>query len=157
MILKDSFIIEAPINDVWALLQDVHRVSTCVPGVDSVEEIGPDMYNGVLKVKVGPISTSFQGEVTLTEQTYPPGRLVAEVSGNDKASASQVKATFTGLLSSAEGGGTQLDYEMDVALRGRLAQFGLVVVKATAKKMASEFVKRFTALLAELDKNGQEA
>ena len=154
MILKDSFIIEAPIDDVWALLQDVHRVSTCVPGVDSIEEIGPNMYNGVLKVKVGPISSSFQGEVTLTEQTYPPGRLVAEVSGKDKISASQVKAIFTGLLIAIEGG-TQLDYEMDVALRGRLAQFGLVVVKATAKKMTAEFVKRFTELLAEQDKSGQ--
>ena len=155
MILKDSFIIEAPIDDVWALLQDVHRVSTCVPGVDTVEEVGPDTYNGVLKVKVGPISSSFQGEVTLTEQTYPPGRLVAEITGNDKVSASQVKATFTGLLSSVDGG-TQLDYEMDVALRGRLAQFGLVVVKATAKKMTSEFVKRFTALLAEPDGSSED-
>ena len=155
MKLKDSFIIEAPIDAVWALLQDIHRVSTCVPGVDRVEEVGPDVYNGILKVKVGPISASFQGEVTLTEQTYPPGRLVAEISGKDKASASQVKAIFTGELSPAEGG-TQLDYKMDIALRGRLAQFGLVVVKATAKKMTSEFVKRFTALLAESDKSGQE-
>ena len=80
MILKDSFIIEAPIDNVWALLQDVHRVSTCVPGVGSVKEVGRDMYNGILKVKVGPISPSFQGQVRLTEQTYPPGRLVAEMS-----------------------------------------------------------------------------
>jgi carbon monoxide dehydrogenase subunit G len=154
MLLRDSFFIEAPLEAVWALLQDVHRLSACVPGVEKVEEVGPDIYHGALKIKIGPISAAFAGQVTITERT-PMERLAAEVSGQDKGSASWVKATFTGQLSAIETS-TQLDYEMDVALRGRLAQFGLTVVQATAKKMTAEFAKCVTlALAADMDRQDQ--
>ncbi|HXV43419.1 MAG TPA: SRPBCC family protein, partial [Anaerolineae bacterium] len=138
--------IEAPVEAVWALLQDVHGISSCVPGVEKVEEVRPDTYNGVLKIKIGPIGAAFVGQVTVIERT-PTERLVAEVSGQDKGSASLVKAIFTGQLSATETG-THLDYEMDIALRGRLAQFGLTVVQATAKKMTAEFAKCVTRALA---------
>ena len=154
MLLKDSFLIEAPVEAVWALLQDVHGISACVPGVEKVEEVAPDTYNGVLKIKIGPISAAFAGQVTIIERT-PSERLVAEVAGQDKGSASLVKATFTGQLSAAETG-TQLDYEMDIALRGRLAQFGLTVVQGTAKKMTAEFAKCLTATLAATEAGRQD-
>lgn len=146
MIIKDTFIVEAPLEAVWAQLQDVPAMSTCIPGVQSFEQAGPDSYKGTLQVKVGPISSSFEGQVTFIER-LPLARLVAEVDGRDKISASQVKAIFTGLLSPVETG-TQLDYEMDIALRGKLAQFGLAVIRATAKKMTTEFTKRFSNVLA---------
>jgi carbon monoxide dehydrogenase subunit G len=145
MLLKDSFIIEAPVAAVWALLQDVRHIAACVPGAEKVEDVGPDTYAGVLRLKVGPISASFAGQVTIIER-IPPEKLVAEVGGQDKGSASSVKAIFTGRLSAVERG-TQLDYELDMALRGRLAQFGLAVVQGTAKKMTAEFARCFTAAL----------
>lgn len=54
--------------------------------------------------------------------------------------SSRVKATFTGTLTPMESG-TRLDYEVDLALRGRLAQFGFTVVRATAKKMTADFAQ----------------
>lgn len=149
MLLKDSFIIEAPQEAVWALLQDVQRIAACVPGVENVEEVGPDTYHGVLRLKVGPISAAFAGQVTITER-IPPERMAAEIAGQDGASASLVKSTFIGRLSPTETG-TQLDYEMDIALRGRLAQFGLTVVQATAKKMTVNFARCLTVTLAVAD------
>jgi carbon monoxide dehydrogenase subunit G len=154
MLLKDSFIVEAPVEAIWALLQDVHRIAACVPGVEDVEVVGPDHYNGVLKIKIGPISAAFAGRVTIIERT-PMERLAAEVAGQDKGLVSWVKATFTGGLSPIEIG-TQLDYEMDIALRGRLAQFGLTVVQATAKKMTTEFAKRLTETLVATDMGQQD-
>jgi carbon monoxide dehydrogenase subunit G len=107
-----------------------------------------------LKIKIGPISAAFAGRVTIIERT-PMERLAAEVAGQDKGLVSWVKATFTGGLSPIEIG-TQLDYEMDIALRGRLAQFGLTVVQATAKKMTTEFAKRLTETLVATDMGQQD-
>lgn len=154
MLLKDSFTIEAPLDRVWTLLQDVQRISACVPGVENVEEVGPDSYNGILKIKIGPISAAFAGRVTIIERT-PPERLAAEITGQDKGTASLVKASFTGQLRPTETG-TQLDYEMDMALRGRLAQFGMTVVQATAKKMTAEFARCLTETLAAPEAGQQE-
>lgn len=153
MLLKDSFIIEAPVEAVWALLEDIQRLAGCVPGIENVEEIGPDTYNGALKIKIGPIAAAFAGQVTITER-IPLERLVAEVNGQDKSSASLVRATFTGQLNRVDAS-TQLQYEMDIALRGKLAQFGLTVVQGTAKKMTAEFARCITTKLAVTDADPQ--
>jgi len=145
--IKDAFTIEAPVETVWAFLQDIPRVSTCVPGVQEVEEIEPDVYRGLLKVKVGPLSAAFSGRVTIIERVAPE-RMVAQIEGEDKSSASFVKATFASRLKPVATG-TEIEYEMDVALRGRLAQFGFTVVRATAKKMTAEFARRLQEALSE--------
>ena len=147
MLIKDSFTLTASQADVWALLQQVERIGACVPGVEALNPTGDDTYQGTLKVKIGPISASFGGQVKFLERTAPE-RLIAEISGQDRSSASLVKATFTGLLIPAENG-TQLTYEIDVALRGKLGQFGGAVLQATAKKMTASFIKCFSQHLTE--------
>lgn len=146
MLLKDSFTVDAPLDRVWAMLEDIPRLSQCMPGVEAVEAAEPDRYRGVLKVKVGPIAAVFNGQVRITERT-PMKHLTAEVEGQDKSSASLVKATFTGMLAPSEGG-TIFNYEMDIALRGRLAQFGLAVVQGVAKKMTASFAECLQAMIA---------
>jgi carbon monoxide dehydrogenase subunit G len=147
MLIKDSFTLTAPQAEVWALLQQVERIGACVPGVETLSPIEDDTYHGTLKVKIGPISASFGGQVKFLERAAPE-RLIAEINGQDRSSASLVKATFTGLLIPADEG-TQLAYEMDVALRGKLGQFGGAVLQATAKKMTARFVACFSQLLTE--------
>jgi carbon monoxide dehydrogenase subunit G len=147
MLIKASFTLTAQQAEVWALLQEVERIGACVPGVGTLDPMGDDSYRGTLKVKLGPISAAFGGQVKFVERTAPE-RMIAEISGLDRVSASLVKATFTGLLIPAEDG-TQLAYEMEVALRGKLGQFGGAVLQATAKKMTAQFVQCFSQLLAE--------
>jgi hypothetical protein len=147
MQISDSFTITAPQEAVWALLEDIPRISACVPGAQDVQMNGENSYSGVLRVKVGPVAASFNGQVRIVEQV-PPERIVAEMDAQDKSSASLVKATFTGTLTAADGS-TCLDYEMDVALRGKLGQFGGAVVQATARKMTAEFAACLEKLILE--------
>lgn len=139
MFLEDSFSVDAGVDQVWAFLQDIPRLCACIPGVEQVTEIDPDTYQGVLKVKVGPLSAKFSGQVRIVEREAMK-RMVALVEGEDKASASFAKATFTGRLS-AQGKRTRLEYETEISLRGRLAQFGLTVIRGTVKNMTREFVQ----------------
>jgi carbon monoxide dehydrogenase subunit G len=147
MEINDSLTIAADRERVWALLMDIERMGCCVPGMDTVEEVGEHTYLGKLKVKVGPILAAFNGKAKITEMTAP-NRLVAVIEGDDRSSGSTVKATFVSTLSPIDDG-TRLDYEMDVNLRGRLAQFGLTVVKGTARKMTAEFGKCIRSALSE--------
>lgn len=139
MKIIDSFTVQSPLNIVWDYLLNIEEMSKCVPGVESVDAVDENTYNGKLKVRVGPISASFNGTVKITEIT-PTNRIVAEISGDDRGSATSVKATFESLLEEVEEG-TKVNYQMDLNLRGRLAQFGSAVVSATAKKMTAEFAK----------------
>ena len=145
MQIKDSFIINAPQDKVWEFLFDIPKLSECIPGIESVEVVDDKTYKGKLVVKVGPIKSSFGGTVTLTE-IDAPNRIAGTVEGDDKSSASSVKASFTGTLKSVDGG-TEAAFEVDANLRGRLAQFGGPVISATAKKLTAEFAKNLRARL----------
>jgi len=145
MQIEDSFTINAPQEKVWELLFDIPRLSQCVPGIDSIEAVDDNTYRGVLAIKVGPIRSQFNGVVTLTE-VEPPQRIAGIVEGDDKSSASSIKANFSGKLATVEEG-TEAAFTVDLNLRGRLAQFGGPVISATAKKLTAEFAKNLRVQL----------
>ena len=139
MIIEGHFTVPAPQEQVWTFLQDLRRVSACVPGAEDVEEIAPDTYRGRLKVQVGAIRANFEGEVAIV-QRQAPSRLVAQVKGRDPRLASTVDATFEGILEPVDGQ-TRLTYKVDLTLRGRIAQFGRAVIQGTARKMTQAFAE----------------
>jgi len=145
MQIVDSFVVKASRDEVWKFIFDIPRMSKCIPGIESVETVDENTYRGKLVVKVGPIRSEFGGTVNLTEIT-PPGRIAGAVDGDDKGSASSVKATFSGTLTEVEGG-TLAAFQVDANLRGRLAQFGGPIINATAKKLTAEFAKNVRAQL----------
>ncbi len=140
MIIEGDFTIDAPIQKVWDFLLDVERMSVCMPGVESVEKSDENTYKGMVTVKVGPIATSFQGEVTITEQ-QPPKFLRAKLQGRDRKTASLVTGEFSSRISALEESVTQVDYKFDIKIRGRLGQFGQAVILDTSKQLTNEFVK----------------
>jgi carbon monoxide dehydrogenase subunit G len=143
MIIEDRMRLAASLEEVWNFLVDIPKVSTCMPGVEDVKEVKPDVYEGTLKVKIGPVSASFGGVVSIVERV-PQQHLAARVEGRDKMTSSSVTATFEADLAPAGEGApasTELVYKMDVGMRGRLSQFGMAVFKATAKKMTAQFAE----------------
>ena len=60
MKLTNEITVPAPIDEAWALILDVERVAPCLPGA-SVEQAEDDQYKGSMKVKIGPIVSTFNG------------------------------------------------------------------------------------------------
>jgi len=147
MLLQDRFRVHAPVSQVWALLQDIPRLGACFPGVEGIEPDGPDAYRGSLTVGVGPIQAHFSGRAVILDR-QPEAKMTARIEAEDTATQTRVRADFVGHLAGA-GEGTELAYTLDVALRGRLAQFGTAVVNATARKMAAEFARRLEEALQQ--------
>lgn len=138
MIIDGEFTVNSPIDRVWSYLIDFEQVSRCMPGVDKVETAEENSYNGVVTVKVGPISTSFKGTVTKTLEE-PPNLLKVRLQGRDQNTASMVTGEFTSQLTALDALSTQVSYQFDVAIRGRLGQFGQAVILDTSKRLAGEF------------------
>lgn len=147
MKLQDSLIIEAPVDAVWAFILDIPRVSACVPGAEGVNQTEPDAYRGKLKAKVGAVKAAFEGEAKI-EEKISPQKLSASFKAQDRALASIVTGAFSVQLTPIADG-TQLDYQMDITMRGRLATMGFAVVQQSAKKMTAEFAACLSAALAE--------
>ena len=59
MKIKDSFVVAAPPQRVWAFITDPARMMPCVPGCESIETIDPLHYRAVIRMSLGPIKTRF--------------------------------------------------------------------------------------------------
>ena len=60
-----TFQVKEPIAQVWAFLSDVRKVGSCLPGAQITEAVDDRTYKGAITVKVGPITSQFNGEVRI--------------------------------------------------------------------------------------------
>lgn len=137
MLIKDNFVVDAPIERIWAFILDIPRVSACMPGAQDVRQVEENLYTGKLNTRVGAIQAAFDGRVEVVERIEPE-RLVAAIRAEDRRLASVVTATFTSQLEPI-GTATRIAYEIDLALRGRLAQIGYSSMQQLIRKMTAEF------------------
>lgn len=63
--------IAAPREAVWAALNDPEILKQCIPGCQSLEMRSPTELSAVVKLKVGPVSASFAGDVVLSNINAP--------------------------------------------------------------------------------------
>lgn len=146
MIIEDTFTIHAPVQEVWDFFLDIERMSQCMPGVETVRQTSPTTYEGSLKVKVGPIAAVFGGTVEIVEQTAPTF-LKAQGRAKDKNTASMAQGEFSAQLIERAPRETEVAYTLDLAIRGKLGQFGQTVILDTSKRLTAIFVEQVGAQL----------
>ena len=144
MIIEESFVVDAPLNHVWECLRDPAFVAPCVPGCQDVEVIGEGCYRAAIKVGIGPIKTVFKLDIQVTEEK-PPGFAAIETHGQEGTNASRLMAKSELNLSASGRGATNVHYKSDVQIVGRLAKFGLGIMKKKAAALGAEFAENFRA------------
>src|SRR5688500_3659984 len=130
--------VDAPIDEVWRWLMDVPRIAQCVPGVDSVEPIENDRFQGTIKVSVGPIRLALRGDVWITERDEQAHRAAMRAEAADRQAGGSVKATLTLSLTERDGG-TEMLMETDAQVLGRIGEFGQPVIRKKADQVVGEF------------------
>jgi uncharacterized protein len=138
MIIEETFTIEAPLQKVWDHFMNTEQLAKCMPGAE-VRQTDADNFEGELKVKIGPLGGSFGGSVNITSKS-PPTSFAATVKAKDKGTGSIVQGEFTSSLKRLEPGLTEVSYKIDVAIRGKMGQFGQTVIQDTAKRLSAEFL-----------------
>lgn len=138
MIIEEKFRIQAPIQKLWDFLMDVEAMSSCMPGFEKVEKIDEKTYIGTIKVKVGPISGIFKGEVVITEIDQPR-YLASTAQGMDSRTASTLKSRNVLNLTTLSENETEVCVKLDVSILGKLGQFGHSIIREKARRMMEEF------------------
>jgi carbon monoxide dehydrogenase subunit G len=141
--LNNSFTVDRPIEEAWALLTDVERIAPCMPGAQ-LEEVEGDEYRGSVKVKVGPITAQYKGKATFVEKDEAAHRAVLKAEGRDSRGQGNANALVTATLSS-EGGRTNVAVHTDLTVTGKVAQFGRGVMAEVSEKLLGQFVDNLEA------------
>ena len=77
--------IAAPREAVWAALNDPDVLKACIPGCQSLTMKSPTELEATVKIKIGPVSASFSGEVTLSNLNPPESYTISgEGKGGDR-------------------------------------------------------------------------
>ncbi|SFR34469.1 hypothetical protein SAMN04488005_0658 [Yoonia tamlensis] len=140
MELTGTRIIAADIATVWAHLNNAQTLHACIPGCQELTGSADDGFAAVVKQKVGPVSATFKGAVTL-ENIAAPDRYTIVGEGKGGVAGFAKGRADVALLTVPEG--TELTYMADVKVGGKLAQLGNRVIGGFARKMTDQFFEKF--------------
>ena len=129
--------IAAPIDTVWARLNDPIFLTRCIPGCRSMQEVAPDSYVVRLDLKVASVGGSFEGKVALSDKVAPEQCRVA-VSGSGTLGHGSGEARFS--LTPADSG-TLLVYAGAGEVGGLVAGVGQRILRGVSKHLIGQFFK----------------
>ena len=145
--------INAPVGDVFRLVDDLEAVAGCIPGVSDVSLQGTRSFDCVMTQKVGAVTARFQLRTSIDEVV--PNELVTAVSeGRDSKLFSEVKSKQRFEFRANGDEATEIDVVADYQISGRIATFGHRILAAKAEQVTLEAVDQLTALLEERRKLG---
>ena len=140
MHMSDSRTIAAPPSEVWAAILDPEVLKQCVPGCQEMHGSPDDGFEATVVQKVGPVKATFKGHVTLSDMV--PNQSLT-LSGEGKGGAAGFAKGGADVTLKEVEGGTELHYEVDAKVGGKLAQLGSRIIDGFAKKMADQFFSNF--------------
>jgi carbon monoxide dehydrogenase subunit G len=133
-------------DEVWALLQQPVRVAGCLPNVREFEPAGePGRYTTLLVEKLGPFAVQVALTIDVAEDPASR-RMVATISGEDRAGQARVRGDVTATVTPA-GDGSTLDVSSNVEVLGRMAALGAVPMRRRGDQVFEQFVRNIGTLL----------
>ncbi|PSM42687.1 carbon monoxide dehydrogenase [Streptomyces dioscori] len=146
MDFTNEFRVNLPPDEAWDLLTDVERIAPCMPGAQ-LTGVDGDAYNGVVKVKVGPMTVQYKGVVSFEEKDEAGRTAVLHARGRDTRGQGNADARVTARLV-PDGTGTRVTVDTRLTITGRVAQFGKGMIEEISGRLLTQFVDNLEGQLA---------
>src|SRR3954453_905866 len=146
MQFENHFEVDAPLDDVWAAVLDVERVAPTVPGAQVLERTGEDAYKVAIRVKVGPMSMTYRGDVEIVERDEAAHRAAMKARAKESRGQGTAEAEVTMVLA-GEDGRTAATITTDVDLSGKVATMGQGVLQDVSGRLVQTFAGNLAAML----------
>lgn len=147
MEFDNTFTVTAPIDEVWGAVLDVERVAPCVPGAQVLEQTGDNTYKVAIKVKLGPVSMVYNGDVEVVEQDPEARRAVMSAKARESRGQGTADARVEMRLSH-DNGTTHGAIHTDVAISGRAAAMGQGIIADVSARLIDTFAVNLAQMLA---------
>ncbi|MBV9467557.1 MAG: SRPBCC family protein [Solirubrobacterales bacterium] len=139
--LDHPFSTSKPIAESWQAILDLERLVPCVQGGRVIEKTGPDSVKAEIKVKMGAMSMTFTGTVSVIEKDDSAHRAVLQVKSREAGGQGHANADVVFAL--ADGGGT---VHTAAQITGKAASMGEGVVVSVLDGLIKDFTGKLAAL-----------
>lgn len=140
-------IIAAPIDKVWAALNDPAILKQCIPGCETLTKTSDTDMEATVGLKIGPVKAKFAGAVQL-KNLKPPHSYTLQGEGKGGV-AGFAKGGADVTLEDIGDGQTKLTYSAKADVGGKIAQLGSRLIKSVSDKIAGQFFETFNQVVSK--------
>jgi len=155
MELNNEIDVNAPIQEVWKAFNTPERIAPCLPGAE-LQEVDGNNFNGLVKIKVGPITAQYKGTASYLEKDEDAQKVVIKGDGRDTRGAGNASATITAQLSEISPDVTNVNVRTELTITGKVAQFGRGAISDVSGKLMTQFAQNLEQLLEPSAKTEEE-
>jgi len=141
--IEGNYTFKAPKEKVWQVLLDPKIMAQCMPGCESLKEVGPDQYEATMKVGVAAVKGAYKGKVSIKDK-QPPSHYV--LSGEGTGGPGFMQGDVVIDLEERDGQ-TLLKYSTDAKVGGLIASIGQRMMGGIAKMMVDQFFKKMETFM----------
>ena len=154
-VFKDHFTVGCPPNAVFDMFGDVARVAACLPGTSLTGVPTRERAEGLIRVKLGPISASFRGAARIERDPQNlSGRIVGTGSDQRSRSSTQGEIRYQ-LIPIEQGAATRVELSIGYSLRGMLAQIAREgLIRDLASRLTADFARNLERQLSGTGPDG---
>lgn len=146
MKLSNAFTIDRPPAEVFEAFLDIEGVAACMPGSRLLGNPEPDTYEGEVRVKVGPLGVAYSGQFKILDADRDQLRLTMRAKGREQRGAGNADAHIVAQMS-ARDGGTLVEIDTELSIRGKVAQFGRGVIGEVTDGIMQAFARNVEQML----------
>jgi carbon monoxide dehydrogenase subunit G len=136
--LQGEYVIHAPRDRVWHLLNDPAVLARITPGVTALIPDGGDRYKTTFVVALGPFKSTFNGQVEIADQ-QPPEAMTLKVQARGPGGGVAATGRITLREDESQPGATRVSWTGEPQLSGMLATVGGRLVQGASKSQAEQF------------------
>jgi uncharacterized protein len=137
MRLSGSRVFRAQPEALWEFLLTPERLRRCLPGCERFEAYGPDTFEATMRLGIGFLKCTYSGTIGVSERQYPDS-LVLSVQGGGALGNLNAGGRLT--FRPGEAGRTELRYDGEASVGGRIALVGETVIRGTAERLIGLFL-----------------
>ncbi len=137
MKLSGSHTVSSSLSNIWEILMDPDALARITPGIKKLENTGPNKFNVVSEIRIGPVKGVFKGNMEITD-IIDMGKFTLIM--NQKSKIGNVTSSATiGLI--PENGNVIINFSGDAKISGLLARTSQRLISGVAKKLTKDFFK----------------
>ncbi len=132
----------------WAVVMDITKAASCIPGIKEVTPDGEDRYQATLQARVGPMGMKLSGTITVVSQDADSGEAEFLVEANDRRVGGGVKTNVTMKVTAKSDAESELEIVADTTFMGRLGELGQPIIRRKARNTLEDFTKNLSKMMS---------